>query len=187
MKVAIMLAEGFEPIEAITCADVLRRGQVDVELVKVSSQGQACEALQVLSAHDIIVQCDRAIGSADLDAYDCILLPGGIPGVTNLAKSEKLTSALKAALNNSERYVAAICAAPMILTDLGLLEGRSATCYPGCENNFPEGAYVKAPAVVSGNLITGEGPALATEFALQVLEVLKGENARKTVANGMLA
>lgn len=178
--VAVMLGEGFETIEALTAVDVLRRAEVQVSTVSVMG------TREVTSAHGVVVTADALVDDVDLAAFDAIVLPGGMRGYENLSACEPLRAALAKQLA-AGRIVAAICAAPMLLAQLGLLEGRRATCYPGCEDVFPDGAYQADDVVRDGNLITGSGPAKSLPFALAVLAAVTNEGTSARVADGMLA
>lgn len=178
-RVAVMLGEGFEPIEAIAPVDILRRGGVEVTTVSVMPN------LNVEAAHGVTVQADAALGEVDLAGFDLLLLPGGALGVQNLGACQPLREALVAAAREGRR-IAAICAGPMILAELGLLEGHEATCYPGCEGGFPAGAYRGDVNVCrSGNLITANGPASALDFGFEVLRALKGDEVAERIASDM--
>lgn len=178
--VAVMLGEGFEPIEALTPVDVLRRAGVDVTTVSVMP------TREVLAAQGVCVVADALAGSVDLAGFDAIVLPGGSLGYENLSACEPLRAALVAQAE-AGRTVAAICAAPQLLAQLGLLEGRRATCYPGCEGGFPAGSYQPdADVVRDGNIITASGPAKSLPFAFEVLAALAGRQAAERVAQGML-
>ena len=180
-RVAVMLGEGFEPVEALTPVDVLRRAGVCVTTVSVMP------GREVVSAHGVPVVADTQVDAADLAVFDALVLPGGSVGYKNLSACEPLREAL-VEQDAEGRLVAAICAAPMLLAQLGLLDGRRATCYPGCEDVFPAGAYqAEADVVRDGNLITASGPAKSLPFALAVLEALAGSEAALSVARGMLA
>lgn len=178
--VAIMLGDGFEPVEALAPADALRRGGVKVDLVSVM------EGLQVTSAQDITMYADDGVGDVDLDGFDMIMVPGGSVGVENLAKCQPLAEALKRFMAEG-KLVASICAGPTILADLGLLEGRKATCYPGCQDGFPQGVYQEGLGVVrDGNLITASGPGQALDFGIETLRALMGDAVADEVAQSML-
>ncbi len=181
-RVAVMLGEGFETIEALTSVDVLRRAGVEVVVASVMP------TREVTSAQGVPVTADAAVadGDVDLGGFDAIILPGGMGGYENLSACEPLRAALSSQLEEG-RLVAAICAAPMLLAHLGLLDGRRATCYPSCEDVFPAGAYQPDDVVRDGNLITGSGPAKSLPFALAVLEALAGKDVAAQVASGMLA
>lgn len=177
--VAVMLGDGFEPIEAMAPIDAMRRAGLDVTSVSVM------DALEVDSSQDIMMVANAQVDDVDLMSFDAILVPGGSVGVENLAKCEPLADALKAFMAEG-KWVASICAGPTILADLGLLDGYTATCYPGCETNFPEGAYRERCVITDRNLITASGPAFALEFGLAIVKALAGEATANEVASGML-
>lgn len=181
MKIAaIMLGEGFEPVEAVGPADVLRRGGVEVTLVSVMGQ------LEVRAAQGVGVRADALVGDVDLGGFDLLVVPGGSLGVENLAACAALADELRARMAD-DRLVASICAGPTILADLGLLEGRRAVCYPGCQDGFPAGAYQEGVAVcVDGNLITATGPGTALDFGVACLRALAGDAVADGVAADML-
>lgn len=177
---AIMLGDGFEPVEAIGPADVLRRGGVTVDLVSVMGRPS------VMAAQGVAVTADKLVEDARLDAYDIVIVPGGSVGVENLAKCEALAANLRERMAQ-DRLVASICAGPTILADLGLLEGREAVCYPGCEGNFPAGVYQAGSDIaVDGNLITATGPAVALVFGVAILNALMGATVGTQVARDVL-
>lgn len=177
---AVMLGDGFEPVEALAPVDVLRRGGVKVDMVSVM------DGLQVTSAQGVTLYADDGVGDVDLMGFDLIVVPGGSTGVENLAKCRPLAEALQCFMAEG-KLVAAICAGPTILADLGLLEGRRATCYPGCEGGFPEGAYQGGHGVhVDGNLVTASGPGQALDFGMAVLRALMGDAVADRVAADML-
>lgn len=179
-KVAVMLGDGCEPVEAIAPVDVLRRGGVDVTTVSVMP------TRQVAAAHGVAVEADALVADVALGDFAMIVLPGGLGGVENLSRCEPLLDALKVFAAEG-RFIAAICAGPTILAKLGLLKGRSATCYPGCEDGFPAGVYQDLRgATRDANLITASGPGQALEFGLELLRALQGDEAARQVAQGML-
>jgi len=180
MKTAfVFLADGFEEIEAFTAIDVLRRSEVKVSMVSVT------EDEIVRGAHGISVLCDKIIDNCDFSGVDLLLLPGGMPGATNLAACDYLAKQLRNFAQEG-KPLAAICAAPMVLGRLGLLKGLKVTCYPGFES-FLEGAqYTGAMVECDGNVITGKGPAAAMAFGLKVAECLVGKEKADEVASGML-
>ncbi len=178
-KAFVHLANGFEEIEAITIVDVLRRAAVDVTMVSISG------SLQVIGAHQIKITADCLFEDADYPSAEVLILPGGMPGSKHLQEHQ----ALGRQLTNFARqgkYVAAICAAPMVLGGLDLLEGKNAVCYPGFENTLT-GASVKYDAAcVAGNIITGRGPGTALYFSLKVVEQLQGRDRANQLAQAML-
>lgn len=178
--VAVMLGDGFEPVEVVAPVDVLRRGGVDVTLVSVMGK------LDVQSAQDITIVADKLVEDVDLASFTMVIVPGGSGGVENLGKCDVLAKNLRERMK-SDRLVGSICAGPTILANLGLLEGRKAVCYPGCESVFPSGVYQpNLDVCVDGNLITATGPGTALPFGRMLLHVLKGEKTADDVAKGML-
>ncbi len=177
--VFIHLAEGYEEVEALTCVDVLRRAGVEAKTVSVTGN------LLVRGAHGINIEADILFEDADYDACEMIVLPGGLPGATNLRDHAGLTEQVKA-FAKAGKPLAAICAAPLALAAHGALEGKEATIYPGMESNLAGANPTGGTVTVDGNVITGMGPALAMEFALALVEFLKGEETKKEVATGLL-
>lgn len=166
--VYVFLADGFEEIEAFTSVDVMRRGGLNVEMISVTPDEI------VTGAHDIPVLCDKNIENCDFYDAELILLPGGMPGAATLEKSNELR---KLILHFAEQNkpIAAICAAPMILGKLGLLKGKKATCYPDFEQYLDCAEFTGAPVERDGNIITGNSPAAAMEFALTIVDLLQGK------------
>ncbi|NLM75899.1 MAG: DJ-1/PfpI family protein [Clostridiaceae bacterium] len=179
MKVYVMLADGFEEIEAMAVVDVLRRG--DVETVMVAVKGDKV----VLGAHDIPVVADKKISDIQVEKDDMIVLPGGSKGVENLEASETLIEMLKKH-QEQNGWIAAICAGPMILGKLGFLNGIKATCYPGCETELKDAVCSEENAVVDKNFITGRGPGVTLDFAFAILSVIKGNEIAEKIKEAML-
>lgn len=168
MKVYVFLAEGFEEIEAVTIIDVLRRARLDVKTVSISS------GLEVTGAHSIKLFCDLMFDCDSMLDGDMLVLPGG-PGTNKLYEHQGVVSLIKS-YSEKDKWIAAICAAPFILGRMGLLNGKAATCYPGCETDL-KGAVLSTDRVVhDGNIITSRCPATAMDFALKLVEVLKGKD-----------
>lgn len=162
-RIAIFMAVGFEEIEAISTIDVLRRGGMEVELISVSGNED------VEGGHGISVKCSRLFYNVDYAEYDALVLPGGMPGTDNLNKHEGLIELLQKFVGEGKK-VAAICAAPMILGQLGMLEGKEAICYPGLEEHLT-GAHLSNQSVVrDGQLITAKGAGVAMAFGLEILK-----------------
>ena len=165
--VYILLAEGFEEIEAITPADILRRMDINAVLVGISSK-------QVKGAHGIEITADMTLNRAAKTVPDGVILPGGMPGAKNLDSCRPVRE-LVAAVEKSGGIVAAICAAPMVLGRMGLLSGKKATCYPGFEEHL-EGAEITGASVTAdGNFVTANGPGAAAEFGFAIGEKLTDE------------
>ena len=177
--VLIHLAEGYEEVEALTCVDVLRRAGVDAKMVSVTGD------LLVRGAHGINIEADVLFEEADYDACEMIVLPGGMPGATNLRDHAGLTARIEA-FAKAGKPLAAICAAPLALAAHGALTGKNATIYPGMESYLAGANPTGGTVTVDGNVITGMGPALAMEFALALVEFLKGAETKKEVATGLL-
>lgn len=162
--VYILLAEGFEEIEAITPADILRRMELDVKLVGVSSK-------QVRGAHGIELTADLTLNRAASAIPDGVILPGGMPGAKNLDSCRPVRELVSKVAENGGA-VAAICAAPMVLGRMGLLRGKKATCYPGFEEHLTEAILLKDSVVTDGCFVTGNGPGAAAEFGFAVGSLL---------------
>lgn len=175
----VHLAEGFEEVEALTAVDVLRRADIDVRTVSVTGERT------VKGTHGINVEADMLYEDSDYEKCEMIVLPGGLPGATNLGDHEGLIAHIKCFADNGKK-LAAICAAPMVFGTCGILEGKRATIYPGMEDCL-KGATATGEAVaIDGNIITGQGPALAMEFALALVEAMKGKEAADEVAADLL-
>lgn len=167
--VYVHLAEGFEEIEALTVVDFLRRANIEVKTVSI-------EGREVSGAHNIKVISDLLFNEADYDSCKMIMLPGGMPGTLNLQNHKGLSSKIDEFYKN-DKYIAAICAAPMILGAKGYLKDKDATIYPGMEDELiGANAIADSKAVIDGKIITGKGPGCAAEFALTLIAVLKGED-----------
>ena len=179
-QIVVVLAEGFEEIEAVTPIDVLRRAGLDVVVAGVG-------ATAVQGAHGVTYQCDVAL--EDIQSTPrAIVLPGGLPGSENLGKSEAVKE-LTLKVHESGGICAAICAAPAFtLAKFGLLDGRTATCYPSFEKEFD--ASTKASedrVVVDGNIVTSRGPGTSLEFSLKLAGILAGPAAADELQGQMLA
>ena len=172
--VYMLLGTGFEETEAIAPLDLLRRAGIEVMTVGINGK-------IVYGGHGIGVEADIEIGELDLTALEMIILPGGLGGVASARASQPALEALRFAWENN-KFVAAICAGPTVLADLGITDGRKATCYPGCEEGMGAAHMVPdAAAVRDGNLITGTSAGCAVDFGLQLIEALKGPEAAQTV------
>lgn len=172
-KVLVMLAQGCEEIEAVTTIDILRRAGIEV-----TSAG--LDDLPVLASRGVVLLPDTTLDLAQDHEFDMIVLPGGQPGTDNL-KADKRLIALLQQMAQRGKYVAAICAAPSVLAAAGLLDGRKATCYPTCLDDFPKANLQTAAVVEDGNIITSRGPGTATDFALALVERLAGKHKRQEV------
>lgn len=167
MKAAILFANGTEEIEAVTPIDVLRRAKVDCDVVSVNGE-------YPVGSHGITIKADKTIENTDLSVYDAIVIPGGMPGATNISENRLAIDGISCAVKNG-KLVCAICASPaVVLAKHGLIEGN-ATCYPASEfiNCVSAvGTYVNEDVVVDGNIITANGPKSALKFALEICKKL---------------
>jgi len=174
----ILLANGFEEIEAISVIDILRRAEIDLKVVSIN------ETLEVVSDRDLKVLADITIDEVDKEQLHSIILPGG-SGHKNLEASEKVIELIKYAYDQN-KYIFAICAAPSILGKIGLLEGKEATAYPGFEK-YLKGANISSEDVcVDGKIITSRGPGTAHLFAYKIVETLINKNSANELQEGML-
>ncbi|MBI1882854.1 MAG: DJ-1/PfpI family protein [Chlamydiae bacterium] len=178
-KILVLLAEGFEEIEAITPIDVLRRAGLEVKVAGLTGK-------TVTGAHGIRIQADTTF-SEYRDPVDLLLLPGGMPGAKNLGESKALQERIKK-MNEDKKYIAAICASPALaLAPTGILDGKKATCYPGYESHFsPSTKFSKDNVVVDANVITSRGPGTALEFSLTLVEKLLGKAKRDELKKQMV-
>lgn len=172
--VYILLGTGFEEMEAIAPLDLLRRAGIEVLTVGVTGK-------TVAGSHGIKVESDIVIDEMDLTNMDMIVLPGGLGGVASARASVAAQNALRFGWENG-KYVAAICAGPAVLADLGITDGKNATCYPGWEPQMGSAAMVENAAVVrDGRLITGTSAGCAIPFGLALISALKGQEAADKV------
>lgn len=178
-SVAVLLADGAEPLEVTAPVDAWRRGGVSVTLAALGNSPT------VVLAHDMRFDADALLAEVDLAQFDALLIPGGSVGVEHLLTS---TAALDAVRTFAEagKHVFAICAGPMVLNAAGILEGRRVTCYPGCQEGFPAKAYQGGGVVQDANLITAAGPAFALELGLTSLAALTSEETARQVGADML-
>ncbi len=173
--VYVLLGTGFEEIEALTPVDLLRRAKIDVLTVGINGK-------TVYGSHGIGVEADIRLPQMDLTRLEMIVLPGGLGGVASIRASREAMEAVRFAWENG-KYVAAICAGPTVLADLGITDGKNVTCYPGCESGMGSANRIPdAAAVTDGRVITGTSAGCATGFALALIKALRGDAAAKTVA-----
>lgn len=173
--VYMLLGTGFEETEAIAPLDLLRRAGVDILTVGVTGK-------IVYGSHRIGIEADIEIHEMDLTNLDMIILPGGLGGVASARASKEAMEALKFAWDNG-KFVAAICAGPTVLADLGITDGRKATCFPGCEDGMGNACMQENMACVrDGKLITGTSAGCAIPFGLALIEALKGKDEADRIA-----
>ncbi len=178
-KVYLFLAEGFEEIEAITPIDVLRRAEIEVVTVSISN------TKEVTGSNNITILADKLFTECNFTDAHLLVLPGGLPGATNLNNYTPLKELL-IDFSKQDKLIGAICAAPMILGEKGLLKGKNATCYPGFEDKLLDANYTASSIEVDGNIITAKGAGIAMKFALQLVNLLKGEEVATQLATGMM-
>ena len=177
--VYILLAEGFEEVEALTPVDLLRRAGIETKLVGVTGE-------TVCGARGISVVTDLGMDEIDLSSADMLVLPGGMPGTTNLYADNRVTDAVRT-MADTDKYVAAICAAPsIILGGMGLLEGRKATCHPGMEDGMKGAEAVKTTCVTDGKFITSCGVGGALDFACALITALAGREKADEIASSVV-
>lgn len=178
-RVSVLLADGFEEIEALTVVDLLRRAQIYVDTVSITDD------YTVHGAHGINVQTEDSFDEVNFVEFDMIVLPGGMPGTTNLKEHEGVRRVVTDFVNE-DKYVAAICAAPTVLADLGLLKGKRITCYPSVETEIQGAVITKLSATVDGNIITGRSAGGAIDFALKLIELLVGSAKAQEIAEAIV-
>lgn len=177
-KIAIFLATGFEEIETVSTIDVLRRGGMEVDLISVSGH------MDVEGGQGISIKCELSFHDVEYSEYEVLVLPGG-PGTKNLEVHEGLM-ALVPEFYNSGKKIAAICAAPYILGQLGLLEGKEATSYPGYEEKLKDAKLSEKLVVRDGRIITAKGAGVAIKFGLEILRWYLEEDEIKALADKMI-
>lgn len=179
-RVILFLAEGFEEVEALTVVDYLRRKDIIVDTVAIT------EEKKVKGAHEIVVLADKTINDIkDIDSYDAVIIPGGLPGATNLRDNIQVIDIVKK-INKNDRLVAAICAGPIVLERAGVIHGKNVTSYPGFEDDLINGVYIDDNVVRDCNIITARGPALAVDFALEIIKYLIGEEKAEELKKDIL-
>ena len=176
--VFIFLATGFEEIEAVATIDVIRRGELIVKTISVTGEKS------VEGAHGISVVADELFENADFSDAKMLILPGGMPGSSNLNKHAGLKKLLSD-FHAKNKPIAAICAAPLVLGNLGILDGKKATCYPGYENQLGKGIHTGEPVVIAENIITAKGPGFAIAFGLSIVGFFQGKTVAAGVAKGL--
>lgn len=179
IKVSVLLADGFEEIEALTVVDLLRRAQIYVDTISIM------EDYTVHGAHGINIQTEDLFEEVNFVESDMIVLPGGMPGTTNLNAHEGVRRVVKDFVAEG-KPIAAICAAPTVLGNLGLLKGKRITCYPGVETEIQGAVMLRTQVAVDGNIITSRGVGTAIAFALKLIEVLIGEDKSREIAEAIV-
>lgn len=178
-KTLILLAEGFEEVEALTVVDLLRRADIGCDMVSVGDTDE------VIGSHGITVRTDKKLSGTDMSAYDGVILPGGMPGTKNLAADGRVCALLQS-FQTQGKLTAAICAAPTVLAKAGLLEGKTAVCYPGMEEQLTGAKVCFAPVAVDGTVITSRGMGTAIAFALALVGYLDSPGRAKALASAVV-
>ncbi len=179
IKILVPLADGFEEIEAFTLIDVLRRAEMEVITTSISN------SLEVTGAHGIATLCQSYLKDEQVLEYNAFILPGGLPGSTHLAESEKVIADIQQMAAN-DRWLGAICAAPHVLAKAGVLENRHATSYPSCKSQLKGAIWTDQDVVVDAKIITSRGVGTALAFALKWVEILISKEKSTQLAAAML-
>lgn len=167
-KIALLVANGFEEIEALTVVDVMRRANEHCDIVSIGD-------IEVVGSHNIKVLADKRLDD-EIKNYDMLILPGGLPGATNLQSSKHVIDIVKY-FNDNNKYIAAICAAPIVLKTAEVIKGKNITSYPGYEEELQGANYINnEDVVVDGNIITSRGPATTLPFAYEILKILENDS-----------
>ncbi|MDE6961065.1 MAG: DJ-1/PfpI family protein [Lachnospiraceae bacterium] len=178
-RVCVFLAEGFEEIEGLTVVDLLRRAGVETQMVSIT------EERMVTGSHGIQVQADVCLKDADFGQTELLVLPGGMPGTKHLGACQKLTELLTQ-FYKDQKKVAAICAAPSVLGDLGILKGKKAACYPGFEERLAGAEVVYDKVAADGNVTTSRGMGTAIAFSLSLVEQLVSREKALELKKGII-
>ena len=177
-RVLVPIADGFEEMEAVVLIDVLRRAGFEVVTAGLKSG-------VVTGAHSLILKPDLDLDTALKKDYDMLVLPGGQPGTDHLRSDRRVIELVKK-MDQKQSLIGAICAAPLVLRDAGIMTGRMLTSYPGMEAEFKDSRYCQTRVVVDGHLVTGRGPGAALEFALKLVEIVQGEARAVALAQKMV-
>jgi 4-methyl-5(b-hydroxyethyl)-thiazole monophosphate biosynthesis len=177
-KVLVILADGFEELEAITVIDILRRAGIATHLAGLSTE-------LVTGSHDIKITCDTTLAAIELQGFSHLFLPGGQPGTTNLIKNKRVLDLIKN-FHSANKVIAAICAAPTVLHAAGILDGKRITSYPSERGTFTSSIYSEENVVRDKNIFTSRGIGTAIEFALTLVETICDRQTRMSVAQKIL-
>lgn len=177
-KVLVLLAPGFEEVEALSIVDFLRRVEIPVETASTT------EDLLIKGSHGINVQADVIFDDVK-SLYDAVMIPGGIPGAPNLRDNEKVIEYIKK-MHDAKKYIAAICAGPIVLEKASVIKDKKVTSYPGFEAELKSAKYINDNVVVDENIITSRGPATAILLAVKLAEILKDKASSDKLKNGLL-
>lgn len=177
-KIYLFLADGFETVEALAPVDVMRRAGLSVTTVSIMGRRE------VLSAQGVPVIADALMGDFSLFDADALVLPGGGAGTENLSANAAVREEVER-MNNEGKLVAAICAAPMVFGRMGILQGRKATCYPGCEGDLKGAEYTAAKVEIDGNIMTACGPGVSFDFGFSIVEHFCGSEVVSAIRSQM--
>jgi 4-methyl-5(b-hydroxyethyl)-thiazole monophosphate biosynthesis len=172
MKIKMLIAEGFEEIEAITLIDILRRANYNLKTVSINRNNE------IQGAHKIKVITDMVFDDVNFDDTDILILPGGVPGVPNLASEDKVLNLVKK-FYDEKKYLVAICAAPFVLERANILLNKNVTCYPTWEDKINSGKIKKTNVVVDNNIITARGIGAAIDLGLKLVEIFSSKRESK--------
>ncbi len=178
-RAAVLFAEGFEEVEALTVVDLLRRAGIECEMIATG------EVPEVTGARGIRILADRLFSDTDFRIYDALILPGGGPGTANL-RSDRRVAALLQDFHSAGKLTAAICAAPTVLASAGLLHGKRAVCYPGLEADLGDALPGEKPVTIDGTVVTSCGVGTAIPFALALIRVLLDEDTAERIARAIV-
>lgn len=177
-KVLVIISTGFEEIEAISTIDILRRANIEVTIATIND-------ILTIGANSITIQADNLLEDIDTSNFDMIVLPGGVDNTFNLATSTLVKNVLKE-YKKKDKYIAAICAAPFVLHNAGVLN-KEYTCYPSLERKIDSATHLPNEIVVKDEkVITSQGPATSMQFALELVKILKGKELYSEIKEGLL-
>lgn len=179
-RLGIFMADGCEEIEGLAVVDLVRRTK-EIEITTIS----ITDTKQIVGAHKITFMTDVVLAEVNFDDLDGVILPGGMPGTTNLGANETVTAVIKEFAAEG-KMVAAICAAPSVLGAVGILEGRHATCYPGFEDKLAGAVVLEDAVVIDGHIITSRGMGTAIDFGLAIIWYLLGDETAENVKNSIM-
>lgn len=177
-KVCVFLVDGFEEIEGLTVVDLLRRANIETDMVSIMKRKE------ITGAHNIVVIADKLYEEVDYTDYDMIVLPGGMPGTLNLGAHEGVVKQIKQFVA-AGKNISAICAAPSILGENGILEGKRAVCYPGFEEKLLKATVTKEKVEVDQGIITSRGMGTANDFGLAIIEKLINQETALKIKNSI--
>lgn len=178
-RIGIFMADGCEEIEGLTVVDIARRAGIEIEMISITGSSR------VTSSHKVTFEADTTKEQADFGSYDGIVLPGGMPGTVHLGEDKTVNKIIREYAADG-KLVAAICAAPSVLGQAGLLEGKNATCHPGFEDKLTGAAFIEEPVVRDGNIITSRGMGTAIAFGLEIVRYFLDDAAAEKVKAGLV-